>query len=204
MDRDGTLVHARHYPRRPQDLELVEGIGPEMSRLRSAGFELIMVTNQSGLARGYFGLADLQRMHDSLASRLAALQAPLDAIYFCPHHVDGIVPGLSVDCPCRKPRPGMLLDAARERDLVMDHCWFVGDILDDVEAGRRAGCRTVLVDLATEASPTEMLRRPHFVARDTPHALRIIQRVERVASPRVDLSYTPQSWNVSGAAYASH
>jgi D-glycero-D-manno-heptose 1,7-bisphosphate phosphatase len=196
LDRDGTLVHPRHYPTRPADLQLYVGIGPELRLLQTAGFKLIMITNQSGLARGYFGEADLDRMHEYLASELAKLDVRLDAIYYCPHHPEGTVRELAIECECRKPRPGMLLRAAAEHALDLGRSWFVGDILDDIEAGRRAGCRTVLVDLGTESPPEGPLRQPDFIAEETPHALRIIAAVEQIGQA-TNTSYLPVSWRES-------
>ena len=195
LDRDGTLVYSSHYPSRPEQLRLYENIGPLLQSLQQQQhFRLVIITNQAGLARGYFTEADLHRMHDYLTSELAALGVHVDGIYFCPHHPEGVIEGLSIRCECRKPQPGMLLRAARELDLDLEHSWFVGDILDDVEAGNRANCRTVLVDLGTESLPQHPLRVPTFVARNTLHALHIIQHVEETTIP--DLTYRPASWQV--------
>jgi D-glycero-D-manno-heptose 1,7-bisphosphate phosphatase len=194
LDRDGTLVHPSHYPSRPADLRLYEGVGPDLRRLQDAGFRLVLITNQSGLARGYFGAAELDAMHDYLASQLAGWGVRLDGIYYCPHHPEGTIPDLAVACECRKPRPGMLLRAAAELEIDMRRCWFIGDILDDVEAGNSAGCRTILVDLDTERPPTAPRRRPDFAARDTRHALAIVaahEHRERLA----DLDYLPVGWS---------
>lgn len=199
LDRDGTLVHPRHYPARPEDLLLVDGLGPPLRSLQAAGFALVVVTNQSGLARGYFTEADLRRMHEHLAAELARVGARVDAIYHCPHHPEGIVPELAVACDCRKPRPGMLRRAAGELNLDLGASWLIGDILDDVEAGNRAGCRTVLVDLDTEAPPETPIRRPSYVARSTPHALHIVETVEGLGAG-ADLTYLPPSWSASAAA----
>lgn len=193
LDRDGTLVHARHYPSRPEHLVLYDGIGDGLRSLQAAGFRLVLVTNQAGIARGYFTETDLDAMHQHLRRELAAVGVRLDAIYHCPHHVDGVVPALAVRCECRKPRPGMLRRAARELGLDLDRSWLVGDILDDVEAGRHAGCRTVLVDLGTERPPSVPLRVPHYVARDTAHALAIILAREGLA-PAAEFTYLPPSW----------
>jgi D-glycero-D-manno-heptose 1,7-bisphosphate phosphatase len=193
LDRDGTLVHPRHYPSRPEELILFGGIGPELCALQEAGFRLVVITNQSGLALGYFTEHELRRMHEHVATELARLGVHLDGIYHCPHHPEGVVAGLAVACNCRKPRPGLLLRAAAELHLDLHRSWFLGDILDDVEAGTRAGCRTVLVDVGTEAPPTHQLRRPDFVARDTVHALRIVRAVEQVGPPS-ELHYLPPSW----------
>lgn len=193
LDRDGTLVHARHYPSRPEHLVLYDGIADGLRELQAAGFRLVVVTNQAGIARGYFGEADLDAMHRHLRDNLAASGVRLDGIYHCPHHVDGAVPALAISCDCRKPRPGMLYRAAAELGLDLDRSWLVGDILDDVEAGCRAGCRTILVDLGTESPPAVPLRMPHYVARDTRHALDIIRAREGLL-PAAEFTYRPSSW----------
>jgi D-glycero-D-manno-heptose 1,7-bisphosphate phosphatase len=195
LDRDGTLVHPRHYPSRPEDLRLYDGIGPELRNLQRAGFRLVVITNQAGIARGYFTEADLQRMHEHLTIQLAQLGVQLDGIYHCPHHPAGVIPELSVRCDCRKPQPGMLLQAAADLGLDLRSSWFVGDILDDIEAGKRAGCRTILVDLGTERLPEQSIRHPDFIARDTLHALQIISACEQLG-PVTDLAYHPQSWQL--------
>lgn len=193
LDRDGTLVHPRHYPSRPEQLKLYTGIGPELRALQKEGFRLVVITNQAGIARGYFTEADLQLMHAYLTAELAQLGVQLDAIYHCPHHPDGTIPELAIRCACRKPQPGMLLQAASELDLDLNASWFVGDILDDIEAGNRAGCTTTLVDLGTEQLPVSQLRHPTFVARNTLHALRIIHTIEQ-HSTSIELSYRPPTW----------
>lgn len=199
LDRDGTLVYPQHYPSRPEQLMLYEGIGPLLRELRRAGFRLVVVTNQSGIARGYLTEADLQRMHEHLACELARWGVHLDGVYHCPHHVDGVIPHLAIRCACRKPQPGMLLQAAADLELDLRRSWVVGDILDDVEAGNRVSCRTVLVDRGTERMPERRLRQPTFVARDTHHALRIIAAVEGLAAPP-DLRYVPPAWRTDAAA----
>ena len=193
LDRDGTLVHSYYYPSRPEHLRLYADIGPALCTLQAMGFALIVITNQAGLARGYFKEADLQHLHDHLTHELALLDVRLDGIYHCPHHPDGVIPELAIRCSCRKPQPGMLLRAADELHIDLAQSWFVGDILDDVEAGNRAGCHTVLVDLGTERFPTQALRQPTFVARDTCHALNIIKTIESLA-PDMELLYRPDAW----------
>lgn len=209
LDRDGTLVRPVHYPSRPDQLQLYAGLGPALCTLQALGFLPVVITNQSGLARGYFAESDLQRMHTYLREELLRLDVRLSGIYYCPHHPDGRVPEFALDCACRKPRPGLLLRAAEELHLDLERSWFVGDILDDVEAGKRAGCRTVLVDLGTESRPVDPLRWPDFVARDTLHALHIIHAVEHPRSSaepvrdaavagQVELLYQPPAWQSSG------
>lgn len=193
LDRDGTLVHARHYPSRPEELILYDNIAGELVAFQEAGFRLVVITNQSGLARALFTTDDLRLMHAHLARELAARGVRLDGIYHCPHHPDGVVPELAIRCDCRKPAPGMLLRAASDLQLDLSRSWFIGDILDDCEAGNRAGCRTVLVDLGTEGSPASPIRRPTFVARDTRHALQLVRGIEGLG-PAAWLHYRPQGW----------
>lgn len=193
LDRDGTLVEPRHYPSHPDDLVLYGRIAPGLRRLRSAGFKLIVVTNQAGIARGYFGPRELFEMHRSLARRFARLGVIIDRFYFCPHHPDGVIPGLAVTCTCRKPQPGMLLRAASELHIDLERSWMIGDILADVEAGNRAHCRTVLVDIGTESRPTADQSMPDIVGRSTRHALDAIAAVEQLG-PRCELTYIPDRW----------
>jgi D-glycero-D-manno-heptose 1,7-bisphosphate phosphatase len=201
LDRDGTVIHAKHYPSRPDEIVLYDGLAPEMAALKASGFRLVLVTNQSGLARGYFDASDLTAMHDCLQTQLASHGAELDAIYFCPHHPEGALAELAVECNCRKPKPGMLVQAARDLNLDLAQSWMVGDILDDIEAGNRAGCRTILVDLGTESPPAQSVRRPDYIARDTRHALRIVRSLDAGGSA-VDLDYRPAGW--IGSAPVAH
>lgn len=193
LDRDGTLVHPRHYPARPEELCLYDDITAGLRLLQDAGWLLVLVTNQSGLARGYFTETDLGRMHEHLAMELGRAGVRLDGIYYCPHHHDGMIPELAIRCFCRKPQPGMLFQAAADLDITLRASWFVGDILDDVEAGNRVGCRTILVDLGSEQRPPNRLRAPQFVARSTRHALDLIAAVEQCGPP-VELHYRPEHW----------
>lgn len=193
LDRDGTLVEPRHYPRTPEELVLLPGVGAALRSFRAAGFRLVVVTNQSGIAHGYFDETDLMRMHEHLAAQLRRDGVQLDGVYHCPHHPDGIVPEFSVRCDCRKPHPGLVRRAAQDLNIDPVRSWFIGDILDDIEAGRRAGCRTVLVDLGTESRPSTPIRHPDYVARDIVHALAIIAELERLGG-KTDLGYRPSSW----------
>jgi D-glycero-D-manno-heptose 1,7-bisphosphate phosphatase len=202
LDRDGTLVHSAHYPSRQEDLQLYDGIGPELQALQQAGFRLVVITNQAGIARGYFTEADLQAMHTYLRRELEWRGVFLDAIYHCPHHPDGVIPELSIRCECRKPQPGMILQAAADLGLDLRRSWLVGDILDDVEAGNRANCRTILVDLGTEQPPRRRARTPAYIARNTIHALRIIRAVE-MPGLETDLGYCPETWQTAADAACS-
>ena len=145
VDRDDTLIVNRHYGSDPDEIELLDGVPEGLRALREAGYKLILISNQSGVARGYFDEAAVGRMHDRLQRMLDAYGAALDGLEYCPHHPDGEVVPYAVECACRKPAPGMLRRAARKHGLNLSASWTVGDIAADVEAGSRAGTRTVLV-----------------------------------------------------------
>lgn len=146
LDRDGTINVEVDYLRRVEDLVLIPGAGRAIARLNRAGYPVIAVTNQSGIARGLLDEPTLKRIHDRLEELLAADGAHLDAIYFCPHHPDhGDVP-YRRNCDCRKPAPGLLLRAAEELGLELAGSWVVGDSLRDLEAGRAAGASGILVE----------------------------------------------------------
>ena len=140
LDRDGVLVRERGFITSPGQLETLPGAAGGMAALRRSDFLLVVVTNQSGIARGLLTGADLASIHVELALRLRAEDpgAFWDALYSCPHH-----PDFGGPCACRKPLPGMLRQAAREHGIDLAASWMIGDAPRDLEAGRAAGCRTV-------------------------------------------------------------
>jgi D-glycero-D-manno-heptose 1,7-bisphosphate phosphatase len=139
LDRDGTLVDELGFLRRPEDLRLLPRAAEGVRAFNAAGWRTIVVTNQSGLARGLFTADDLAAVHARLEAALAEEGARLDAILHCPHHPEEGAPPLRAACECRKPAPGLLLEAARRFGLELGACWIVGDSRRDIEAGRRAG-----------------------------------------------------------------
>ncbi len=145
LDRDGTLIREADYLRSPEQVRLLPRAAEAVRRLNYAGFAVVLATNQSGIARGLLTEHDLDSIHTLLRSRLAKRAARLDAVYFCPHHPTKGLPSYRRKCNCRKPAPGMILQAGRELDLDLTRCFAVGDSQRDLAAGRKAGCRTVLV-----------------------------------------------------------
>jgi D,D-heptose 1,7-bisphosphate phosphatase len=146
LDKDGTLTTNVPYNVSPDQIDLAAGAAEALPRLVRRGYQLVVVSNQSGVARGYFAEAALACVETRLRELLDELGAPLAGFYYCPHYPAGCVAEYAVDCTCRKPKPGLLLRAAHDLDLDLTRSWMIGDILHDVEAGRRAGCRTILVN----------------------------------------------------------
>ena len=145
LDRDGVLNVEVEYLHDPAGLVLVPGAAAAVAALNRRGVPVVLVTNQAGIGRGLYGEQDYRAVQRRLGELLAADGARLDAEYHCPHHpVHGLGP-YRVACDCRKPRPGLLLQAARELGLDLRSSVLVGDKLSDLEAGRAAGCATVLV-----------------------------------------------------------
>jgi histidinol-phosphate phosphatase family protein len=145
FDKDGTLIDDVPYNVDSARIRLADGAAQAARMLREAGYRLFVVSNQSGVAHGYFDVAALTEVERRIDALLRAEGASLDGFYFCPHHIDGRVAEFAISCMCRKPYPGMLFQAAGEHDIDLSKSWMVGNVPDDVEAGRRAGCRTVLL-----------------------------------------------------------
>jgi D-glycero-D-manno-heptose 1,7-bisphosphate phosphatase len=190
LDKDGTLVEDVPYNVDPARVRLAPGAVDGLSVLHAAGYRLIVISNQSGVARGLFPESALEGVELRLRQLLDAAGVPLDGFYYCPHHPEGTLRDYAVSCACRKPEPGLIHRAARERVIEPARSWFVGDILDDVEAGRRAGCRTVLIDNGNETTwKLGPMRRPHLVAADLAQAARLILAADaatvRAAIPAV-------------------
>ena len=171
IDKDGTLVENVPYNVEPALIRLTPGAERAIPRLTAAGFRLVIVSNQPGVALGHFPESALRRVKARLEVLLAGLGAELAGFYYCPHHPDGVLPEYAIRCGCRKPAPGLIERAAREMAVSASGAWLVGDILDDVEAGSRAGCTTILLDNGNE---TEWVltpqRRPDYIVRDLEEA----------------------------------
>jgi D,D-heptose 1,7-bisphosphate phosphatase len=158
IDKDGTLIPDIPYNINPDLITLSEGVIEGLTLLKEDGYIFVVISNQAGIARGYFTLDKLEHVKEKLDKLLEPHQLKIEGFYFCPHHPAGKVPEYSIACNCRKPEPGMLLKAIEELNIDPEKSWMVGDILNDIEAGNRAGCRTVLVDTGNE---TEWISGPY-------------------------------------------
>ena len=146
LDRDGVITREPpYYAHEISHLEIVPGAAAAIRRLNEHGFLVVVVSNQAGIARGYYREADMLSFNRAMEDRLAVAGACIDAFYFCPHHPEAGLGELLQDCQCRKPKPGMLLKAGRDLGIDLGRSFMVGDRATDIEAGRRAGCQTLLV-----------------------------------------------------------
>ena len=176
LDKDGTLIKDLPYNVNPDLIVLEEGAALGLRQLVKAGFKFVVVTNQSGVAHGYFQETALEGVKQRLNWLLMqSAGASLSGFYYCPHHPQGVVPGYNIACDCRKPHPGMLLRAAEELKIDLSQSWMAGDVLNDIEAGNRAGCRTILINNGHETEwQMGPFRIPDFIASDLNEAAGII------------------------------
>lgn len=147
IDKDGTLIENVPYNVDPQKLRFYAAAPEALQALADAGYVLVIVTNQSGIERGYFSVAQFGHLQTELEKRLTQKGVVLTDFLFCPHAPD---PNETPTCQCRKPAPGMLVQAARRHHLDLSRSWMMGDTLDDIEAGHRAGCRSLFFDSGGE------------------------------------------------------
>lgn len=160
FDRDGTINEESGYLSNPDDLSLIKGAAEAVKRLNSIGIKVIVISNQSGVGRGFFSEEDLARVNKRLADLLSSHGARIDAIYYCPHHPED-------DCKCRKPKPGLLKKAALELSIDLTRSYVVGDKGTDVELAGNAGSKGILVKTGFGSSQLETRSiAPIFVAED--------------------------------------
>ena len=140
LDRDGVINEEVSYLSNPDDFKFIDGSIKALKILKELGYLLIVITNQAGIARGYFTEEVLWQIHQKMIKALNTKNISLDDIYYCPHH-----PNYTGPCECRKPKPGMILDAAKRHDIILKQSYMIGDTLKDIETGYNAKCKTVLL-----------------------------------------------------------
>jgi D-glycero-D-manno-heptose 1,7-bisphosphate phosphatase len=180
LDKDGTLINDVPFNVNPDLISLTTLACEGLRLLQNEGYALHVITNQPGIAKGFFDRAALGRVEKRLREMLDAGGVHLDGFYYCPHSTDGIVSADAIACDCRKPMPGLLQRAANENCIDLAKSWMVGDILNDVEAGRRAGCRTVLIDNGNETEwELSPYRTPDLISSNLYHAASRITSFDR-------------------------
>jgi D-glycero-D-manno-heptose 1,7-bisphosphate phosphatase len=175
LDKDGTLIENVPFSVETDRIRLTDGAGQALSELHKHGFELLLISNQPGIALGYFSADEVWHAFDRIQELLESHDVQLDGFYFCPHHPDGSHPHFSRSCVCRKPENGLLLYAAFERSIDLSSSWMIGDILDDIEAGNTSGCHSILIDNGNETEwKPGPYRTPFSKAPDLPAAAQVI------------------------------
>ena len=189
LDRDGVInsyVYNADFgtvdsPGTPEEFQLLPGVVEAVAGFNRLGLAVLVVSNQPGVAKGRFTAALLEQTTRKMQADIAAGGGRIDAVYCCPHHPDAVVPGYRVRCECRKPRPGLLLDAAREWDIDLAGSYMVGDGINDIQAGLAAGTRTIFVGQSKPYVFAEFERKgiwPDFLSSDLSGAARIIRDLE--------------------------
>jgi len=175
LDKDGTLVENVPYNVDPARIRFTAGAIEALRLLIDQGYRLFVVSNQPGVALGRYSEAALDAVERHIRDELKRNGIRLEGFYYCPHLPHGAIPRYAIACACRKPASGLLERAARDHGIELTRSWMVGDILDDVEAGRRARCRTILIDNGNETEwNLSGERAPEALADDLLAAARII------------------------------
>lgn len=177
FDKDGTLINNIPYNVDPNKVTFSSGAEKALSILKSLNseFQYHIVTNQAGVALGLFEEKELIPLRSKISEMFQQLGVTLSDFHYCPHHPEGKIKEFSIECDCRKPAPKMIMTAASKYNLDLSHSWMIGDILDDIESGKRAGCKTILLDNGNE---TEWIlnewRKPDYSVNNLEEAAMII------------------------------
>jgi D-glycero-D-manno-heptose 1,7-bisphosphate phosphatase len=205
LDRDNTVMEDPGYIGDPKVVKLLPGVELALKSLSQCGYKLVVVTNQSGIARGLLTEQTLDKIHAELRRQLSQRGAHLDAIYYCPFHPEGTIEEYAKESDLRKPQPGMLQLAAKELDIDLSQSWMVGDSARDIEAGQRAGCKTIRVRSRADHHATPGLENDEdvqadYTVRNLVDAARVILRAPRQApAPAPGRAATPSAQVGQGA-----
>jgi D,D-heptose 1,7-bisphosphate phosphatase len=175
LDRDGTINEDPGYISDPADVVLLPQAGEALAGLKKKGFKLIVVSNQSGIARGIMSSADVEKVNDKINELLLKKNVSIDAFYYCDAHPEFSTPE---ECECRKPSAKLVFEAARDFEIELKESYFVGDTISDIECGKNAGLRTILVKTGKGEESLSILQKdnnfPSFVAENLFHAFEFI------------------------------
>jgi len=176
LDRDGTINVDKGYTHKIEDLEIIPGVVEGLKLLQESGYKLIIITNQSGIARGYFTEEDYFKFMKKMQETLQMKVVTINAEYFCPHHSEKGLGKYKIDCNCRKPKKGMLEEAARDFNLNLKDCWMIGDHESDIQVGKNAECRTIHILTGHVTVP---IKEADFIARDMIEAAHYIIKTNK-------------------------
>jgi len=192
LDRDGVICEDVNYMKNPSQFKLIPGVGSAISLLNDIGLKVVVVSNQSGVARGYLTEEDVKKVNQKMINELGG-SCHIDAIYYCPHHPEMGSKAYKKECDCRKPNPGMLKFAAQDLNLDLERSFIIGDKMDDILTGYRVGCETILVLTGKGRDELEAYTKPNkqlpknwikldYIASDLSEAVLIIlKRVQKTS-----------------------
>lgn len=175
LDRDGTINLDKEYVHRVEDFEFERGAIKGLKILQTLGYQLIIVTGQSGIGRGYYSEEDYHNFMEHMYSQLRRHNIIINGEYFCPHHPEKGVEEYKIDCKCRKPKTGMLEQAVKDFDINLGESWVIGDKTDDIEMGRRARCKTILLRTGKAGKDGNYKVTPDYEADNLEEAAKIIK-----------------------------
>jgi len=179
IDRDGTLIKDIPYNSNPALIKFEDHAIEFLQQLKKKNFLLVVISNQDGVAHGYFTEESIYKMHGTIRRLLLPHNVQIDAFYYCPHFPGGKIKEYAVDCDCRKPKPGLIHKAAKTFNINLSQSWMIGDILHDVEAGNVAGCRTIFFNNGNETEwVLKKERIPEYEVSDLKQAAEIILKRE--------------------------
>lgn len=197
LDRDG-VINAMVYnvefglvdsPANPREFTMLPGVPEAIRVIKALGFLAVVISNQPGIAKGKFSVSLLNAMTHQMVSDLAAHGARIDSVYYCYHHPEGVIEAYRKTCDCRKPKPGMLLRAAKELDIALDQSYLIGDGITDMQAGKAAGTTNLLVYPSFKCYICEELNRhqvqPHYIVPSLHDGVKLIQQVETDSTGRL-------------------
>lgn len=191
LDRDGVINEIVYHkemgfldsPANPDEIKLLPDVGKAINKLKKLGFKVIIISNQPGIAKNKFTMDAFEKMKKKIKDELKKQDASVDAEYYCLHHPEGKNLDYKVICDCRKPKPGLILQAGKEYDIDFSDSWMIGDGVSDIKAGQTAGCKTILIG-RMKCDLCELLdvegAKPDFIAPNLFKASLIIEEEERI------------------------
>ncbi len=180
LDRDDTIIEDPGYINDPAQIKLLGGVVESLRRLQKMGYKLVVVTNQSGVARGIISEEAIEQIHERLQNLLTRRRVHLEGIYYCPYHPEGVIAKYRRESDFRKPGSGMLLQAAEDMDIDLEHSWMIGNSYSDITAGANAGCKTILISSSAKLpARSRGETRPDKTAANIKEAVNIIKMFQR-------------------------
>lgn len=166
LDRDGVIVEDVGYLNNCADVKIIPKSAEAIKILKDNGFKVYVVTNQAGLAKGYLTVQQLLEINKYIEQLLLEEKVILDGIFYCPHHPDGVVPEYTMDCLCRKPKPGLIEYIVNAYNIDLTKSFMVGDKISDVEAGCRAGCRSMLISSVEKIGVKDLYQIAKYIIKE--------------------------------------